>query len=138
MNPAASRAIVAVPLVLVPALGAAQGGFHPDAWVWSAALAAWAAAIALVLSSDAGALRRSRLWLGTTTALLVWTAAVHLPASRDPSAPQVRAGRDLVWRLLAGETGRVRRPALALWTTCAALASCVVIAATAWWPLRIG
>src|SRR5881275_3263703 len=96
MNPAASRAIVAVPLVLVPALGAAQGGFHPDAWVWSAALAAWAAAIALVLSSDAGALRRSWLWLGTTTALLVWTV-VSAAWSALPKQSVLEARRTLLY-----------------------------------------
>ena len=33
------RAVAAVPLVLVPALGVVQGGFSPDAWVWAGALA---------------------------------------------------------------------------------------------------
>ena len=46
----------AVPLVLVPALGLAQSGFSPDTWVWAGALAAWAAALAVVVSDDAGAL----------------------------------------------------------------------------------
>ena len=38
------RAVAAVPLVLVPALGAVQGGFQPDAWVWAGGVAAWACA----------------------------------------------------------------------------------------------
>jgi O-antigen ligase len=63
----------AVPLVLVPALGLSQGGFSPDAWVWAGALAAWAAAIGVVLSDDAGALRRAWSWLAAVGALLAWT-----------------------------------------------------------------
>jgi hypothetical protein len=64
---------VAVPLVLVPTLGLAQGGFSPDAWVWLGALAAWGAALAVVLSDDAGALRSAWPWLGCAVALLAWT-----------------------------------------------------------------
>jgi hypothetical protein len=63
----------AVPLVLVPTLGLAQGGFSPDAWVWLGALAAWGAALAVVLSDDAGALRSAWPWLGCAAALLAWT-----------------------------------------------------------------
>jgi hypothetical protein len=63
----------AVPLVLVPALGLSQGGFSPDAWVWAGALAAWAAALGVVLSDDAGALRRAWPWLAAVGALLAWT-----------------------------------------------------------------
>ena len=65
----------AVPLVLVPALGFTQGGFSPDAWVWAGALAAWAAALAVVLSDDAGALRRAWPWLAFAGGLLAWTLA---------------------------------------------------------------
>ena len=65
----------AVPLVLVPSLGLAQGGFSPDAWVWLGALAAWGAALAVVLSDDAGALRSAWPWLGSAAALLAWTLA---------------------------------------------------------------
>ncbi len=63
----------AVPLVLVPSLGLAQGGFSPDAWVWLGALAAWGAALAVVLTDDAGALRSAWPWLGCAVALLTWT-----------------------------------------------------------------
>jgi hypothetical protein len=66
-------AVAAVPLVLVPALGAVSGGFDPDAWVWAGALAAWAAAIAVVLTPHPGALRRGWPWAATAGALLVWT-----------------------------------------------------------------
>jgi hypothetical protein len=68
----------AVPLVLVPALGLAQGGFSPDAWVWAGALAAWAAALAVVVSDDAGALRDAWPWLGCAGAFLGWTLASAL------------------------------------------------------------
>jgi hypothetical protein len=65
----------AVPLVLVPALGLTQGGFSPDEWVWAGALAAWATALAVVLSDDAGALRRAWPWLAFGGGLLAWTLA---------------------------------------------------------------
>src|SRR5262249_14456570 len=63
----------AVPLVLVPALGLSQGGFSPNAWVWAGALAAWAAALGVVLSDDAGALGEAWSWLAAVGALLAWT-----------------------------------------------------------------
>jgi hypothetical protein len=63
----------AVPLVLVPTLGLAQGGFSPDAWVWLGVLAAWGAALAVVISDDSGALRSAWAWLGCAVALLAWT-----------------------------------------------------------------
>ena len=63
----------AVPLVLVPALGISQGGFSPDTWVWAGALAAWAAALGVVLGDDAGALRQAWSWLAAIAALLAWT-----------------------------------------------------------------
>jgi O-Antigen ligase len=69
---------VAVPLVLVPALGLTQGGFSPDAWVWAGALAAWGAAVAIVVDDDAGALRRGWPWLAWAAALLGWTLASAL------------------------------------------------------------
>jgi hypothetical protein len=72
------RAVAAFPLVLVPALGATQGGFQPDAWVWAGALAAWACALALVLSRDPGALRRAWPWAAAAGLLLLWTLASAL------------------------------------------------------------
>src|SRR5207247_1948716 len=67
--------VAAIPLVLVPALGLTQGGFQPDAWVWAGALAAWAAAIAVVVSPNPGALRRQWPWAAASGALLLWTLA---------------------------------------------------------------
>lgn len=67
------RAVAAIPLVLVPALGAVQGGFQPDTWVWAGALAAWASAVCVVVASSPGALRRAWPWAVATGALLVWT-----------------------------------------------------------------
>ena len=72
---AVQRAVAAVPLVLVPALGAVQGGFQPDAWVWAGAIAAWACALALVLMNDPGALRQAWPWAAAAGALLLWTLA---------------------------------------------------------------
>ena len=39
-----------VPPALIVALALDQGGFDPSAWVWSGALAAWAAATVAVAS----------------------------------------------------------------------------------------
>jgi O-antigen ligase len=63
----------AVPLVLVPALGVVQGGYTPDTWVWSGALAAWACAVAVVVTPNPGALRRAWPWAAASAALLLWT-----------------------------------------------------------------
>jgi O-antigen ligase len=77
--PAVGRfAVAGIPLVLVPALGAVQGGFHPDTWVWAGALAAWAAALGIVLTDRPGALRATWRWPAIATALLLWTLASAL------------------------------------------------------------
>ena len=69
------RAVAAVPLVLIPALGSVQGGFQPDTWVWAGAIAAWACALAVVVTADAGALRTAWPWAAASGALLLWTLA---------------------------------------------------------------
>ncbi|MFL5954891.1 MAG: O-antigen ligase family protein [Gaiellaceae bacterium] len=89
-------AVAAVPLVLVPALGAVQGGFHPDAWVWSAALAAWAAALALVLGASADRVRRDWPWLVAAGALLLWTLASAI-WSVEPAQSVLESRRMLVY-----------------------------------------
>jgi hypothetical protein len=84
-------AVAAVPLVLVPLLGVVQGGYQPDAWVWSGAVAAWAAAVASVVSGFAGGLRRAWPWLAAAGALLAWTAASTLwSAHRSQTVLEVR------------------------------------------------
>ena len=67
-------AVAAVPLVLVPALGAVQGGYLPDTWVWATPLTAWAVALA-ALFGGGGALRREWPWAAAALGLLAWTAA---------------------------------------------------------------
>jgi hypothetical protein len=86
----------AVPLVLVPALGLAQGGFPPERWVWAGALAAWAAALAAVLADDAGALRAAWPWLAAAGAVLAWTLASAL-WSVDPDQSVLDARRTLAY-----------------------------------------
>jgi O-Antigen ligase len=71
--PRSALAVASVPLVLVPALGAVQGGFLPGAWVWSAALAAWAAALGIVLAREVSAPAAAWAWLAASAALLGWT-----------------------------------------------------------------
>jgi hypothetical protein len=86
----------AVPLVLVPALGAVQGGFQPDAWVWAGALAAWAAAVALVASASPGLLRAHWPWATAAAAVLAWTALSAIWSSR-PSQSILEARRAIVY-----------------------------------------
>src|SRR5947208_3720072 len=93
---AADLAVGAVPLVLVPALGAVQGGFHPDTWVWAGALAAWAAALGLILAADSGRLRGEAWWVIAAAALLSWTLATSL-WSAEPSQSLLEARRMLVY-----------------------------------------
>jgi hypothetical protein len=81
-----------VPLVLVPALGAVQGGFLPDAWVWAGALAAWAAALGLILTDRGG----DWLWPTAAIALLLWTLASTL-WSAEPRQSLLEARRTLVY-----------------------------------------
>ncbi len=96
MERASGRAVVAVPLVLIPALGVVQGGYSPDAWVWSAALAAWACGLAVVLSSSPGALRRAWPWVAATGALLLWTL-LSATWSANPAQSVLESRRTLVY-----------------------------------------
>ena len=86
----------AVPLVLVPALGLSQGGFPPHTWVWAGALAGWAAALAAVLSDDAGALRAAWGWPVCLTGLLAWTLLTAI-WSVEPAQSVLDARRTLVY-----------------------------------------
>ena len=89
-------AVAAIPLLLIPALGVDQGGFLPDAWVWSGALAAWAAALGLVLGEGADRLRGERWWVLAAGALLVWTLASRL-WSAEPAQSVLEARRMVVY-----------------------------------------
>jgi hypothetical protein len=86
----------AVPLLLVPALGAVQGGFEPDAWVWAGALAAWAAAVALIASTSPGLLRAQWPWAAAAVAVLAWTALSAIWSSRT-SQSILEARRAIVY-----------------------------------------
>jgi hypothetical protein len=96
MSAVARIAIAGIPLVLIPALGAAQGGFHPDAWVWAGALAAWAAALGIVLTDRPGALRATWRWPAIAAALLLWTLASAL-WSADVRQSVLEARRTVVY-----------------------------------------
>jgi O-Antigen ligase len=111
----------AVPLVLVPALGAVQGGFQPDSWVWAGALAAWAAAVALVASSSPGLLRAQWPWAAAAAAVLAWTGLSAIWSSRT-SQSVLEARRAIVYAavvlalLLLARRGATRAIVLATWT----------------------
>jgi O-Antigen ligase len=86
----------AVSVALIAALGAVQGGFQADAWVWSGALAAWIAAVALIAGRDAGIVRTAWPWLAAVGALLAWTALSALWSTR-PGQSLLEARRTLVY-----------------------------------------
>src|SRR5438067_69607 len=89
-------AVAAIPLLLIPALGALQGGFHPATWVWSGAVAAWAAALGLVLGEGSYRLRRDWWWLVAGASLVLWTLASTL-WSREPHQSLLEARRTLLY-----------------------------------------
>jgi len=89
-------AVAAIPLLLIPALGAVQGGFQPDAWVWSGALAAWAAALGLVLGEGSDRLRRDWWWVLAAGALLLWALASWL-WSAEPAQSLLEARRMIIY-----------------------------------------
>ena len=88
-------AVGAVPLVLVVALGADQGGFLPGTWVWAGALLAWAGALAVVLGGGA-AIVRAWPWAAAAGALLLWTFASAL-WSANSTQSVLEARRTLVY-----------------------------------------
>jgi hypothetical protein len=71
------------------------------------------------------------------TAGLAWFAIARLPHSADPSAAALRAGRDLARTTLVGESGRMRRPAYALWLVCIAATVALAVNLGLWWPLAV-
>jgi O-antigen ligase len=91
----ARRAVATVPLVLVVALGADQGGFLPGTWVWAGALLAWAGALAVVLGGG-GAIARGWPWAAAALALLLWTLASTL-WSANSTQSLLEARRTLVY-----------------------------------------
>jgi len=93
-------AIGLVPLTLVPALGAANGGFQPDTWVWAGGLAAWGAAVALAVSDHPGTLRAGWPWLVGGIAFLLWTLASAL-WSVEPGQSLLEARRTVVYAAVA-------------------------------------
>jgi hypothetical protein len=122
--------VVLVPLVLVPALGATQGGFLPDSWIWAGALAAWAVALAVVSSPAPGGLRRWWPWPAASGLLLLWTL-LSAVWSTQPSQSLLEARRMLVYALVVLALARLvgRRSTEALVTaTCAAISVLVAYA----------
>jgi hypothetical protein len=74
--------LLLVPPALVVALALDQGGFDPSAWVWSCALAAWAAATVAVASRQLQLSRTAWLWLASACALLAWVGLSWLWSDR--------------------------------------------------------
>ena len=92
-------AVAGAPLLLVPALGAVQGGFQPDTWVWAGTLAAWAAALGLVAAWP-GALGTAWRWPAIAVALLIWTLCSAI-WSAEPQQSVLEARRMLVYAAFA-------------------------------------
>ena len=90
-----AAAVGLVPLVLVPALGVAQGGYLPDTWVWATPLAAWAAALA-ALFGGCGAVRAEWPWALAALGLTAWTGASAL-WSELPSQSLLEARRAVLY-----------------------------------------
>jgi O-antigen ligase len=74
--------LLLVPPALVAALAVDQGGFDPSAWVWSGALAAWAAATAAVAWRQLRPSRVAWAWLASACAVLGWVALSWLWSDR--------------------------------------------------------
>jgi hypothetical protein len=74
------------PLLVLPALVVAlsldQGGFDPSAWVWSGALAAWAAASAAIAFRELPVSRRAWAWLASACSVLAWVGLSWLWSDR--------------------------------------------------------
>jgi hypothetical protein len=70
-------------------------------------------------------------------AALAWLVIVRLPFSGEKSAASLRAGRDLVWRSLVGDSGRMRKPAYTLWALCVGGSLLLAANQTLWWPLPL-
>lgn len=66
--------LLLVPPALVVSLAFDQGGFDPSAWVWSGALAAWAAATAAVAWREVRLSRPAWAWLASAALVLAWVA----------------------------------------------------------------
>ncbi|MBX5475179.1 MAG: O-antigen ligase family protein, partial [Thermoleophilia bacterium] len=124
-------AVAAVPLALVPALGALQGGFFPEAWVWATPLAAWAAAIG-ALAGGGGGLRVAWPWAAAAGALAAWTAASTL-WSAHPAQSLLDARRTVLYAtvVLALAVLARRRPARALVVATHAAIALLLLAALA-------
>jgi hypothetical protein len=76
------------------------------------------------------------LGASATVALAIVTI-LRLPFAPDRFAKALRAGRDLVWRSLVGDTGRARRPLYGLWALCLGAAAAIAMNTALWWPLPI-
>ena len=88
-------ATVAV-LVVLTALGAANGGYFPGSWGWAALVLLWLAGIALLLDEGAAIGRAGLAFLGLLAALTAWTL-LSVVWSSDVTQSVLEAQRDLVY-----------------------------------------
>lgn len=103
-------ATVAV-LVVLTALGAANGGYFPGSWGWAALVLLWLAGIALLLDEGAAIGRAGLALLGLLAALTAWTL-LSVVWSSDVTQGVLEAQRDLVYvaGALAALLGARRSP----------------------------
>jgi O-antigen ligase len=82
--------------VVVGALGFAQGGFLPRAWVWSTVLLAWIGIASLLLEPHVRLDRIELAWVGLVALLAGWTL-LSTTWSASPGQSVLEARRDLVY-----------------------------------------
>jgi len=88
--------LLLVPPALLVALALDQGGFDPSAWVWSGALAAWAAATAAAAWRELSFSRSDWAWLVSACAVLAWVALSWLWSVR-PEQTVLEVRRTIVY-----------------------------------------
>ena len=127
--------------VVTAALAAANGGYFPTSWGWSALAFFWAAAAALILRTSTRIGRLELVFLGLVTALVGWTWLSSL-WSLDLASSILEGQRGLVLvgavvAVLALAPARPVRPLLGA-VLAATTLDCAYALATRLFPGRIG
>jgi hypothetical protein len=76
-----------------------------------------------------------RATAGAAVATLVLVSVIRLASATDAYGTRLRGGRDVIRRMLVGDSGRMRRAAYALWVVAVATSVAVAMNQAYWWPL---